>query len=458
MTPIVAIVGRPNVGKSTLFNRLIGRSLAIVDDEPGVTRDRHYASSHLRGRELTLVDTGGLDPDGEDPMGRSIARQVEIAVAEADVILCVLDGTAPATPADREAIAWLRKSGKLVFYVANKVDGAGRDNEALGLYELGFERLVRVSALHGRGLAELEALIAESLPGGKRPLGEKIPVNPKQENRSDSTTEPQLTQVPHVAIIGRPNVGKSSLFNRLAGSERSLIDARPGTTRDPVDTSVKFRGKPYVLVDTAGIRRRSRVERGVEAVSVLRAIRAVERAEVVILLADASAGVSEQDARLLGLCSERHRAIVVGLNKIDLLAGAGRQRSKQAAREALAFAPWVPIVGVSAHTGVGLDELMRKVSQAAHEFHRRVSTGELNRFFEQIIVRQPPPTSGGRAPRLFYITQAETAPPVFVAMSSAPQAIAESYRRFVANQIRRSFGFESVPVLVRYRSRRRRTG
>jgi GTP-binding protein len=438
VTPVVAIVGRPNVGKSTLFNRLVGRALAIVDDRPGVTRDRHYASGFVHGRELTLVDTGGFDPGSEEPLDRGIARQVKVAVAEAEVILCVLDGSSAPTPADREMIEHLRRSGKHVLYLANKVDGPHRETGALDLYELGVESLLLVSALHGRGLVELERAVVRALP----PIAE------------DRLAPSEI--VARVALLGRPNAGKSSLFNRLAGAERALVDTRPGTTRDPVDTRIEYQGRSYLLVDTAGVRRRARVDQGVEAVSVVQALRAVERAEVVVLLCDATGGVSEQDARLLGLCIEKARAMVVGLNKIDLLDRSKRRLAEKAARDALPFAPWAPIVPLSAKMGTGVDELMRRIWVAASEFRRRIQTAELNRFFEQVIQRQPPPTSSGRAPRLFYITQAETAPPVFVAMSSAPQAIPQSYRRFVSNQLRQAFGFESVPVIVRYRSRRRR--
>jgi GTPase len=440
VTAIVAVVGRPNVGKSTLFNRLVGRPLAIVHDLPGVTRDRHYADADLHGRALTLVDTGGFEQRSTDPIGQNIARQVEVAIAEADLVLCVLDGSAPATTADRDAIQHLRRSGKPVVYAANKVDSRAREGDAAALYELGIERLHPISALHGRGLAELEAAVVAALPA-------PTPLAPVRDE--DAT---------RVALAGRPNAGKSSLFNRLVGAERSLVDVRPGTTRDPVDTRVEFGDQAYVLVDTAGIRRRARVDRGVEAAAVIRALRAATRAEVVVLMCDAVEGVSEQDARLLGLCAERRRAIVVALNKVDALAPARRRAAHRTARDALVFAPWAPIVAVSAKTGFGVKELMRRVSDVASEFRRRVPTGELNRFFEQVIARQPPPTSGGRAPRLYYITQAETAPPLFMAVSSAPEAIPASYRRFVANQIRKAFGFEGVPLLVVYRSRRRNGG
>jgi GTP-binding protein len=435
MTPIVAIVGRPNVGKSTIFNRFAGKRLAIVDDQPGVTRDRHYADANVHGREVTLVDTGGLDPESDDPMRQGIARQVFAAVEEADVVLCVLDGSQPSTHADREAVGLLRRSSKPVIYLANKADNQARAIEASELYALGIEELYPVSAIHGRGFEKVERAILEHLP----------PLIPAEETIEDDSAK--------IALVGRPNAGKSSLFNHLSGSERALVDDRPGTTRDPVDTRIHYGGRNYLLVDTAGIRRRAKVERGVEAISVMRSIRALERAEVVVLMCDASEGVAEQDARILGLTAERKRALVVGLNKMDLLSPAERKKAEEQARTALHFARWAPIVPLSAKTGHGINTLMERVWTAASEFKRRVPTGELNRFFEQVLLTHPPPTSGGRAPRIYYVTQVQVAPPVFVAVSNAPANIDESYKRFVQNQIRKVFGFESVPVTVHYRGR-----
>lgn len=438
MTPIVAVVGRPNVGKSTLFNRLAGKSLAIVHDQPGVTRDRHYASAHLHGRNVTLVDTGGFDPESDDPMQQGISRHVRAAIAEADVIVCVLDGLVPPTQADLEAVRLLRKSSKPVVYVANKLDRPGKLGLASELYALGVPELIPVSAAHGLGTGELAEAIVSHLPSGAD----------EPEEEDDDT--------PRIALLGRPNAGKSSLFNRLSGSERSLVDSRPGTTRDPVDSRITVAGRSYLVVDTAGIRRRAKVERGIELVSVLRAIRAVERANVVLLLCDASEGVSEQDARLLGLCVERRRAIVVGLNKIDLLDKAARKRAVEQAESALAFAKWAPILSLSAKTGSGVVELMRAVATASDEVKRRVSTAELNRFFRSVLERQPPPTHKGKAPRIYFLTQAEASPPLFVAWASFPESIKASYQRFVENQIRKAFGFQSVPVHVTYRKRERR--
>jgi GTP-binding protein len=436
MTPIVAVVGRPNVGKSTLFNRLAGGGIAIVDDQPGVTRDRHYAIAHLYGRNVNLVDTGGFDPESDDPMQQGIARHVRAAIAEADVIVCVLDGTLPPTAADREAVQLLRRGNKPVVYVANKVDTAARMSETADLYRLGIPELVPVSALHGRGTAELGEAVAKLLP----------PVEHSEVGNDDA---------PRIALIGKPNAGKSSLFNRLAGEERSLVDARPGTTRDPVDTRIVVGGRSFVLVDTAGIRRRARVERGLELVSVLRAIRALERADVAVLLYDATEGLSEQDARLVGLVTDRRRGLVIGMNKMDAVPKDARRAVAEQARDSLTFARWAPILPLSAKTGSGVSELMQRVSKATTELKRRVSTAELNRFFKKVLERQPPPTHGGRAPRIYYLTQAQASPPLFIAWASFPESIKPAYQRFVENQIRQEFGFDSVPVTVTYRARAR---
>jgi GTP-binding protein len=443
-TQIVAVVGRPNVGKSTLFNRLVGKKLAIVDDQPGVTRDRHYAPAHIHGHNVTLVDTGGFDPTSDDPMQQGIARHVNAAVDEADVIVCVLDGSMSPTGPDRDAIRLLRRAKKPVIYVANKVDTARHIPASNELYELGIPELIAVSALHGRGTADLALAIAKQLP--------KLPRLKRGE-----TEEPEAIDeiTPRIAFIGRPNAGKSSMFNRLTGSERSLVDDRPGTTRDPVDARIESEGRAFLLVDTAGIRKKARVERGVELVATLQAIRSIERAQVVILMCDATTGVAEQDARLLGMCLEKRRAVIVGLNKSDLQKKAEQEKSEEIAREELRFAGWVPIVHLSAKTGRGVKELLDLAARASKEFKRRIPTGELNRFFEKVLDKHPPPTSRGRAPRIFYITQAEAHPPVFIAMCNAPEYITEAYKRFVANQIRKAFDFRAVPISVEYRARKR---
>lgn len=434
MTPIVAVVGRPNVGKSTLFNRLAGKSLAIVDDQPGITRDRHYAPAHLAGREIQLVDTGGFDPASGDPMQQGIARHVEAAIAEADVIVCVLDGTLPPTTPDREAVSLLRHSNKPVIYVANKVDNAGTALQATELFSLGVPELVNVSALHGLGTAQLAMKVVAALPA----------------YQADAPPE---DEIPRIALLGRPNAGKSSLFNRLNGEERALVDDRPGTTRDALDAKVTYDGKTLWVVDTAGIRRKSRVEEKVELASVMQALRAVERAKIAVLLCDATEGVSEQDARLLGLCMDRNRGCIIGLNKMDLLSREEQKKAREQAQDTLGFAKFAPIMELSAKTGRGVSELVSKVVKISREWERRISTAELNRFFRDVIERQPPPTDGGRAPRIFYVTQAESSPPLFVAMSSGAANIKASYQRFVTNQMRATFGFEGVPIKVHYKER-----
>jgi GTP-binding protein len=440
-TPIVAIVGRPNVGKSTLFNRLARARIAIVHDEPGVTRDRKYADTSAYGRPYTVVDTGGFDPEDVDPMKAGIASHVRSAIQEADAIVFVTDATTGPNDADRAAVRLLRESGKPVFYAANKADSPRADPEAFELYRLGVEKVFPVSALHGRGIGELEAALVEALPEAEEPA------------------EEDETAPPRIALIGRPNAGKSSLLNRILGEDRVLVDARPGTTRDAIDALVEREGKRYVFIDTAGIRRKAKVAKEgseVESLSVLSSIRSIERAHVVVMLCDAAEGVAEQDAKILGLAEERGRAMIVVLNKTDLLSKADLAKAEETAREKLAFVPYVPVVRASAKTGRGVGDLFATIDRVREGFWKRVGTGELNRFFEAVIETRPPPTMGGRAPRIYYVTQAEAAPPTFVAMTNAPDSIHFSYRRFVVNQLRKSFGFEGSPVRVHYKARRRR--
>ncbi len=436
--PIVAVVGRPNVGKSTLFNRLARKKLAIVHDEPGVTRDRHYADTSAFGRDYTLVDTGGFDPEDDDPMRAGIARHVKAAIAEADVVIFVTDAQLPLTAADKAAIALLRRSSKPVFYAANKADSPRGDADAFELYRHGVKKVYPVSALHGRGLADLEGDVVAAF--GERAAPEE----------ADALTR--------ISLVGRPNAGKSSLMNRLLGEDRMLVDDKPGTTRDAIDAVVEHDGEHYVFVDTAGIRKKGKVfkaEDEVESMSVLSSIRSIERSSVVVLLADAKEGVAEQDAKILGLADDRGRAMIIALNKNDLLDKDDRARAEELARDKISFAPFVPVVSISAKTGRGVKELFKTVAEVSAAYRKRVGTGELNRFFAEVLDTRPPPTQGGKAPRLYYITQADSAPPTFVIMASAPEAVHFSYRRFVVNQLRKKFGFEGVPVRVHYKEKRR---
>lgn len=442
--PLVAIVGRPNVGKSTLFNRLAGRRIAIVEDVPGVTRDRHYADADALGRPYVVIDTGGFDPDSDDPMTDAIAAQVELAVAEADLILCLLDATCDPTPADRKAVQLLREADKPVLYLANKADSPAREALALSLYELGLDNILPVSAQHGRHMGALEQAVATALPKGRN-ADQEVPAGYQDAKR--------------VAIVGRPNAGKSSFVNRLLGEERLVVDNRPGTTVDSVDTFVQREGAPLVLIDTAGMRKKSRVQRvrGVEGLAVIHAIRAMERSHAALLLIDAVRGPSEQDVKIAALAQERGRALVIGLNKMDQFQGNedGRKAVFSRARELLRGVPWAPILSLSVKSGRGVQKVMQGLDAALVEHNKRVGTSEINRFFDEVLDKHPPPTAGNRSVRLFYVTQAEVRPPTFVVMTNLPDDVHWSYRKYVENQIRERFGFMGTALRVRWRARRK---
>ena len=448
--PVVALIGRPNVGKSTLFNRLVGRKQAIVHDRPGVTRDRHYGDAEIRGRGYTLIDTGGFEPQGDDDMQQGIAAQVEVAIAEADVTVCVLDARTPPTSADSEELALLRRSEKPVLYLGNKADSERLEAEGHDLYRLGVEHIFFVSALHGRGMPAFEQALAAALGDPPEPDGE--------DGDEEAAKEAAREEI-RVAVVGRPNAGKSSLVNRLLGEDRLLVDARPGTTRDAIDTRIDRDGRRYLFVDTAGLRRKASVARGkdaVEAMSVMVAVRAIQRAEVVVLLCDADAGVAEQDAKVLGLAMDRGRGIVIALNKIDLLDRDAKKEAEQKARDVLSFVPWATVTRLSAKTGRGVMRLLDVIDRVRRSFDRRVSTGELNRFFDEVLAAHPPPIHRGRAPRFYYITQARIRPPTFMIVTSHPNNLHFSYQRYVVNAIRKAFDFDGVPIRVHYRRKDRR--
>ncbi len=435
--PIVAIVGRPNVGKSALFNRLADAPIAIVEDMAGVTRDRLYAEALALGRPYVLIDTGGFDPGSEDPLTKSIASQVRLAIDEADVVICVLDATQEALPADREAITLLRQSGVPVLYVANKVDNPSVMHGAMPFYELGIDELRPVSATHGHGIGDLEEALIAHFPA---------------EVAAETTND----EVDRIAIVGRPNAGKSSLVNRLAGEARQIVDDRPGTTVDSVDTLLEYEGQPLVLIDTAGIRRKRAVEEGLEAMAVMQAVRAIERSDVVVLMIDAHEGVSEQDAKIGGLAIERGRALVIALNKGDLLDAEARKKAFADVQDVFSFATWAPVHLVSARSGRGINTLMQAVRTCAKAHKSRVTTGEVNRFFEEVLEHHPPPSMDSRSVRLYYATQVQAAPPTFVITSNYPERVHFSYRRYVVNQLRERFGFTGTPIRVFYRGKPKR--
>jgi GTP-binding protein len=446
--PIIAILGRPNVGKSTLFNRMVGRRASIVEDKPGVTRDRLYANTEIEGRPVTLMDMGGFEYSPEGTIEEGVSKQCLAGLEQAHLVLFVVDGRVPPTNGDHETVQLLRRSGRPAILVINKVDGPRLANEAGDAFGLGLEPVVMVSALHGRGMADLEDLMVERLP-------EPPPYDPEEETKAEESED----LLCRISIIGRPNAGKSSIINKLLGEERLLTLDEPGTTRDPVDTLVERKGKQYVLIDTAGIRRKRSMEKmGAEKLSVMGALESIERSHVVVVLIDADQGVAEQDAKILGLAVEKHRAVVVGLNKWDLVRRDEDKKAKlkERTRDILSFIPWARIVQVSALTGSGLDKLMVAVDDAFAQFNQRVSTGELNRLFEDIIAHHPPAMRKGKSVRLYYATQASVRPPTFVVYTNYPDLMHFSYQRYIQNRLREAFGFEGTPLRLLLRGKKKR--
>ena len=440
--PLVAIVGRPNVGKSALFNRILGERRAIVDPMAGLTRDRLYAESEWRGRRFVIVDTAGLvlgkDRD-EVPEQRELRRRMEeqsrLAIEEADVVLFVLDVREGLTAVDRDIAELLRKARTPILVVANKADGRGREILAHEFYELGLGDPWVISALHGTGSGDLLDAVVEQLP-------------PPQLEAVDD----QLAA--RVAILGRPNVGKSSLVNALTGDARSLVTDVPGTTRDPVDSTVQFEGKRVLLVDTAGIRRRG-LTSGVEQYSLLRGLRAMERADIGIVVIDAKDGITAQDVHIAGYVVEAGRGLVLVLNKWDLLTAEEKEEKvwRKKIREALSFAPWAPVSYISAKTGQRVAQPLQVALKVTEERRRRVATPELNKWLRTLLGQREPPTRKGKRLRVLYATQAESTTPTFVFFVNEPELVHFSYRRFLESQLRQAFGFEGTPIRMVFRKR-----
>ena len=436
--PVVAIVGRPNVGKSTLFNRILGRRNAIVDDVPGVTRDRNYADATYRGRPFRLVDTGGLDPTSTDTMLSLIRQQSRIAIAEANILICLMDGRIGLTPADEELVDLLRPVRKPVFYAVNKIDTPKSDPLLADFYRFGEEALFPVSAEHGVGVDEmLEAIYPH------------LPPDPAEE----AVSEPC-----RVAVVGRPNVGKSSLINSILGEHRVVVSDVPGTTRDPIDTAVSYEGRPYVFTDTAGIRRRGRVDRGVESFSVSRAMTAMGRSDVAVLLLDGVEGITEQDTKIAGLILKQGRACVVFVNKWDLRAGdaAARRKYEADVRRRFRFLPWAPVLFGSAVKPGGADELFAQIDRVMAGFTYRVPTGALNKFIQEVVTVHPVPVRKGKptkAVRSVFMTQIAARPPTFAFFVGHPKDISASYVRFLENQIREKYGFVGAPIRMLVRQK-----
>jgi GTP-binding protein len=431
---IVALVGAPNVGKSTLFNRLIKRKKAVVDDQPGVTRDRNYQELSWEGKTLTLVDTGGFEWDHHSPLGEGMQEQIEVALEEADLIVFVGDGKAGLTPTDEMVMERLRRTAKPVIYTVNKVDHAGREDILGEFYRLGIESLLPVSALHGLGIGELEEQIARHIPQTEE-------VAPSEEVLS-------------LAIIGRPNVGKSSLVNALLGVDRVMVSPVPGTTRDAIDTPFEFQGQKYLLIDTAGIRRKARVSLRLEKYCVLEAIRTLDRCDLAVILLDAQDQVTDQDARIAGLAFEKGRACLVGINKWDLIAQTVKKKAYleelRYQLKYLAFAPFIPL---SAQTGYGMGHLMKTVRKVYLQYTQREGTGQVNQALKKILAGHSLPLMGGQRVKIFYGTQVGVKPPTFVFFVNYPEKVHFSYQRYLVNQLRKEFGMDLTPIRVYFRKR-----
>jgi len=446
---LLAIVGRPNVGKSTLYNRLVGGRPALVLDTPGLTRDRRYGEFEYYGHHFRVVDTGGLDMEAEqDVVGAGIHRQAHLAIEECDAVLFVLDATAGITPIDHDLATMLRKSGKPVILAANKVDGPKRDHLINDLYALSMGEVYPISAAHGRGCDDLIDNIVELLELPK-------PVHPTEDDEEDDDYDDE-DRILRVAFVGKPNAGKSSMVNRLLGVERTLVHHEPGTTTDPVDTEFEFGGRTYCLVDTAGIRRRARIEVQQEKVSVSMALSQIERADVVVLVIDAELGPSQQDARLAGAVEDKGRALVVALNKSDLLGGRGGAKAvREQVIDELRFWSHAPSKLVSAMRGDGVVELMKEVDKVAAEHVKRIPTAELNKFFAEVCEVYPPPVWKGKTVRIHYITQGGIRPPTFLFWANAPKNVSPSYKRFMVNQLRKRYGFNGTPIRTLFKDKKK---
>jgi GTP-binding protein len=438
--PVLAVVGRPNVGKSTLVNRILGSRQAVVEDTPGVTRDRVTYDATWRGRAFTLVDTGGWDPsmEGTPALAARVAAQARVAVDAADAVLFVVDAVVGVTDADATVAAVLRRSRKPVVLAANKVDDAPGELDVHALWSLGLGEPIPVSALHGRGSGDLLDVILGALP-----------VTPAER-------DPEEGGPRRVALIGRPNVGKSSLLNKLAGVERVLVDSVAGTTRDPVDELIDLGGKTWRFVDTAGIRRRVRQTQGADFFAALRTERALERAEVAVVLVDASEPLAEQDLRIISMVIDAGRALVIAYNKWDLVDADRREFLDKEIDRQLHNARWAPRVNISAKTGWHVDRLVPALELALASWEMRVQTGRLNAWLTALIAATPPPVRGGKQPKIMFATQAATKPPHFVLFTSG--FLQAGYRRFIERRLREEFGFAGTPVNVSMRLREKRSG
>ncbi len=438
--PVVALVGRPNTGKSTLFNRLTRTRRALVAPQPGVTRDRNVGIADYDGRRFLLFDTGGFEESEDEEIGKAVRGQAVMAAEQADVVVIVVDGRVGVNALDQALLERLRSLKCPMMVAVNKVDTVRHEHLAAEFYSLGVERVFPVSAEHGIGVGELMEVVLADLPPA---------VAPAETGEASERTA--------VAIIGRPNVGKSSLINRLAGFERSIVTDIPGTTRDPLDTLVMHEGREYLMVDTAGIRRRPKVHQHLERAAVVRAFRALERAQVGVMLIDAVEGLTEQDARIAGYAWDRGRALVVVVNKWDAVTRGERDRHAFAekAEERFPSLSSVPMLFMSALTGKGVDKIWAAIDEVAHAHRFRAPTPELNRVLQEAIRRQAPAMVRGRRPRILYGAQTATAPPTMVLFGSPAERINQVYRRYLTNRLREAFPLRGTPIRLVFRARER---
>ncbi len=432
--PIVALIGRPNTGKSTLLNRIVKRPAAITEDLPGTTRDRNMADVAWNGVDFTLVDTGGLEIEPNSTIGRGVKAQVETAIREADVIVDVVDAIDGVTPPDLEIADILRRANKPILIAANKADNERLENEALEFWEMGLGEPLAISAHHNRGVAELLDKIIELLPS--RPREEVAPESIK------------------VAIVGRPNVGKSMLLNALVGDERAIVDATPGTTRDAVDTPYKFNGQSFLLIDTAGIRRRGKIQHGVEQYSIVRTFQAIDRADVVLLVLDATELVTTQDTHIAGYIQEAFKGIIIIVNKWDLVTDKDLANWQKFLKNEFKFASYAPILYTSAKTGQGVEFIMPQAIQVNRERSKRLTTATVNNVIQQAVAGHNRPASQGKQLKIYYATQAEASPPTFVFFTNDAKLVHFSYKRFLENSLRKAFGFSGTPLRLSFKSRR----
>jgi GTP-binding protein len=447
--PLVALVGRPNVGKSSLYNRLVGGRPALVEDIPGVTRDRRYGLADWGPKHFRVVDTGGLDPSAVGILG-AMRQQTLRALDEADLVVFVVDAREGITGVDSDVAKVLRQSGRPVLVAANKVDSARAEAAASEAFALGFPDVFPISASHGRGVNDLLDLVVARLPKTAR-----VPGKPSEQ--ADGSSEAPETGLLKLAFIGKPNVGKSSLVNCLLGEERVLVHDQPGTTRDPIDTPFSFGGREYLLVDTAGMRRRRSIDTLTEHVAAKMARDQLDRCDVAALVIDAREGATAEDARLASMIEDSGRCALVVLNKKDLVGRAAIDAKIESTREQLAFLRYAPVLVTSAVTRAGVTGILAEAAKAFDQASRRISTGELNKLLEQIVSQQPPPSGrGGRHVKLYYVTQASSRPPTFFLSTNHPPEVGFPYRRFLIKRLREAYGFEGTPIRLVLRAHRQK--